>query len=185
MDRRAALGLLAGAAALVAGAQPSEAAYGDAARVFASGATNATGERRGGGAWARARGCMAAGAGPLRSPQCDGLPVCRRACPAGFIPYQGQGFALLIPSKWNPSKERDYPNVVFRCAGARRMRSGGAGCVGLQNGAAKGVQPAEEGGPAAAAAPQAVCTTQRARGADLVCRAPPTRSAGGPTTVTT
>lgn len=76
VDRRAALGLLAGAAALVAGAQPSEAAYGDAARVFASGATNAT----------------------------------------GFIPYQGQGFALLIPSKWNPSKERDYPNVVFRWA---------------------------------------------------------------------
>lgn len=96
------------------------------------------------GAWARGRGCMAA-----RARGCCARPnvtVCRRACPAGFIPYQGQGFALLIPSKWNPSKERDYPNVVFRCAGARRMRSGGAGCVGLQNGAAKGVQPAEGGG---------------------------------------
>lgn len=73
VDRRQALGLLAGAAALVS-AQPSEAAYGEAARVFASKPTN----------------------------------------PTGFTPYAGEGFALLIPSKWGPSKERDFPNVVFR-----------------------------------------------------------------------
>lgn len=74
VDRRAALGLLAGAAALVAGAEPSEAAYGEAARVFAGKQTN----------------------------------------PTGFVPYAGDGFALLIPARWNPSKERDFPNVVFR-----------------------------------------------------------------------
>jgi hypothetical protein len=73
VDRRAALGLLAAAAA-VSTAQPSEAAYGDAARVFAGNVTNKS----------------------------------------GFIPYAGEGFALLIPSKWNPSKEQDFPGVVLR-----------------------------------------------------------------------
>lgn len=33
---------------------------------------------------------------------------------SGFIPYAGEGFALLIPSKWNPSRERDFPGAVFR-----------------------------------------------------------------------
>ncbi len=55
MDRRAALGFLAGAAALVAGAQPSEAAYGEAARVFASGPTNEKGEAAGWGSSVRSR----------------------------------------------------------------------------------------------------------------------------------
>ncbi|KAL4419282.1 hypothetical protein ABPG77_008332 [Micractinium sp. CCAP 211/92] len=73
VDRRAALGLLAAAAA-VSTAQPSEAAYGDAARVFAGTITNKS----------------------------------------GFIPYAGEGFAVLIPSKWNPSKEQDFPGVVLR-----------------------------------------------------------------------
>lgn len=41
-------------------------------------------------------------------------------CPAvphilpGFVPYAGEGFALLLPSKWNPSKEKDFPGVVLR-----------------------------------------------------------------------
>jgi len=26
----------------------------------------------------------------------------------GFVPYAGEGFALLLPSKWNPSKEEDF-----------------------------------------------------------------------------
>lgn len=42
VDRRATLGLFAAAAAL-AGAKPSEAAYGDAARVFAGKVTNKSG----------------------------------------------------------------------------------------------------------------------------------------------
>lgn len=32
----------------------------------------------------------------------------------GFIPFSGDGFALLLPSKWNPSKELDYQNLVLR-----------------------------------------------------------------------
>ncbi|EIE25006.1 oxygen evolving enhancer 2 of photosystem II [Coccomyxa subellipsoidea C-169] len=32
----------------------------------------------------------------------------------GFIPYSGEGFALLLPSKWNPSKEREESGVALR-----------------------------------------------------------------------
>lgn len=84
VDRRAALGLLAAAAA-VSTAQPSEAAYGDAARVFAGQITNKS----------------------------------------GFIPYAGEGFALLIPSKWNPSKEQDFPGLVLRCVPAQQRGAAG------------------------------------------------------------
>lgn len=31
-----------------------------------------------------------------------------------FISYNGEGFTLLIPSKWNPSKEREFPGQVLR-----------------------------------------------------------------------
>nr|CAD1819600.1 unnamed protein product [Ananas comosus var. bracteatus] len=31
-----------------------------------------------------------------------------------FLPYNGDGFKLLIPSKWNPSKEVEYPGQVLR-----------------------------------------------------------------------
>jgi len=30
---------------------------------------------------------------------------------AGFVPYAGDGFAFLLPSKYNPSKERPFPNT--------------------------------------------------------------------------
>ena len=32
----------------------------------------------------------------------------------GFVSYAGENFALLLPSKWNPSKERDFAGVVLR-----------------------------------------------------------------------
>lgn len=32
----------------------------------------------------------------------------------GFIPYSGDGYVLLLPSKWNPSPERDFPNIEMR-----------------------------------------------------------------------
>ena len=32
----------------------------------------------------------------------------------GFTPYAGEGFALLLPAKWNPSKEQDFPGIVLR-----------------------------------------------------------------------
>ena len=31
-----------------------------------------------------------------------------------FLPYNGDGFKLSIPSKWNPSKEVEYPGQVLR-----------------------------------------------------------------------
>lgn len=31
-----------------------------------------------------------------------------------FITYSGDGFTLQIPSKWNPSKEKEYPGQVLR-----------------------------------------------------------------------
>ncbi|XP_031390957.1 putative oxygen-evolving enhancer protein 2-2 isoform X1 [Punica granatum] len=31
-----------------------------------------------------------------------------------FLPYAGDGFKLSIPSKWNPSKEVEYPGQVLR-----------------------------------------------------------------------
>jgi len=33
---------------------------------------------------------------------------------SGFVPYAGENYAVLLPSKWNPSKEREFPNVVLR-----------------------------------------------------------------------
>ena len=30
------------------------------------------------------------------------------------MPYAGDGYALLLPSKWNPSKERDFQGVDLR-----------------------------------------------------------------------
>merc|ERR1719482_674142 len=32
----------------------------------------------------------------------------------GFVAYAGEGFSVLLPSKWNPSKEKDFPNVALR-----------------------------------------------------------------------
>jgi hypothetical protein len=34
----------------------------------------------------------------------------------GFVPYAGEGFALLLPSKWNPSKETDLEGLQLRSA---------------------------------------------------------------------
>lgn len=31
-----------------------------------------------------------------------------------FLPYTGEGFKIQIPSKWNPSKEIEYPGQVLR-----------------------------------------------------------------------
>lgn len=74
IDRRSALGLVAAAAALVTRVAPSQAGYGDSARVFASKITNKS----------------------------------------GFVPYAAEDYALLLPSRWNPSKERDFPGVELR-----------------------------------------------------------------------
>merc|ERR1711977_472112 len=33
---------------------------------------------------------------------------------SGFVPFSGDGFSLLLPSKWNPSKEQDFPILVLK-----------------------------------------------------------------------
>lgn len=78
MDRRAALGLLAAAAA-VSTAQPSEAAYGDAARVFAGTITNKSGAFSGprGGARSSAATAVQALRRPATADGCSRLPHVR------------------------------------------------------------------------------------------------------------
>jgi len=36
--------------------------------------------------------------------------------PTDFIPFAGEGFAVLIPSKYNPSKEKEFPGTQTRWA---------------------------------------------------------------------
>lgn len=31
-----------------------------------------------------------------------------------FLPYNGSGFQVQVPSKWNPSKEVEFPGQVMR-----------------------------------------------------------------------
>merc|ERR1712193_351354 len=33
---------------------------------------------------------------------------------SGFVAFAGDGFSLLLPSKWNPSKEKDFTSVALR-----------------------------------------------------------------------
>jgi hypothetical protein len=33
---------------------------------------------------------------------------------AGFFPYAGDGFSLLLPAKWQVSKEKDFKDEIFR-----------------------------------------------------------------------
>lgn len=72
-SRRAALSLLAGAAAVAVKVSPAAAAYGEAANVFGKAKKN-----------------------------------------TDFVAYSGDGFKLMIPAKWNPSKEREFPGQVLR-----------------------------------------------------------------------
>jgi len=33
---------------------------------------------------------------------------------SGYTPFAGEGFSVEIPSKWNPSKEKEFPGTVLR-----------------------------------------------------------------------
>lgn len=33
---------------------------------------------------------------------------------SGFVPYAGEGYALLLPAKWNPSTEKDFPGIDLK-----------------------------------------------------------------------
>ena len=74
VTRRAVVGLFAGAAVLAGKAQPSLAAYGEAANVFGSKTGNFSGSTR----------------------------------------YEGDGYALDLPAKWGPSKEKIFPGTDLR-----------------------------------------------------------------------
>ena len=115
-SRRTLLSLVAGGAALLAGSNPAEAAFGDSANVFGK-ATNTSGVElySGQNAWRQ----PAAITPRLVSKQSclhTALPSytaeSRRV--AGFIPYAGEGWSLLLPSKWNPSREREFKGVEMR-----------------------------------------------------------------------
>jgi hypothetical protein len=55
------------------------------------------------------------GAAPSFAAYGDSANVFGRATnTTGFVPYSGEGFAVLLPSKWNPSKEREFPNIAVR-----------------------------------------------------------------------
>ncbi|VAH46139.1 unnamed protein product [Triticum turgidum subsp. durum] len=75
-SRRAALSLLAGAAAVAVKVSPAAAAYGEAANVFGKAKKN-----------------------------------------TDFVAYSGEGFKLMIPAKWNPSKEREFPGQFLSQVG--------------------------------------------------------------------
>merc|ERR1719387_769488 len=34
--------------------------------------------------------------------------------PTGFDAFAGEDFSMLLPSKWNPSKEKDFPGILLR-----------------------------------------------------------------------
>lgn len=72
-NRRTALGLVAGFAALVGASAPSYAKYGEPAGVFA-----------------------------------------KKRAPSEFIPYQGNGFNLLIPNQWEPSPEVEEKGQLIK-----------------------------------------------------------------------
>eukprot|EP00879_Flechtneria_rotunda_P023381 GHRR01024731.1.p1 GENE.GHRR01024731.1~~GHRR01024731.1.p1 ORF type:complete len:207 (-),score=79.33 GHRR01024731.1:1429-2049(-) len=58
---------------------------------------------------------LATGAAPSQAAYGDAANVFGKITnKSGFVPYAGEGFALLLPSKWNPSKEQDFPGVVLR-----------------------------------------------------------------------
>eukprot|EP00199_Chlamydomonas_sp_CCMP681_P005668 CAMPEP_0119111254 /NCGR_PEP_ID=MMETSP1180-20130426/34778_1 /TAXON_ID=3052 ORGANISM="Chlamydomonas cf sp, Strain CCMP681" /NCGR_SAMPLE_ID=MMETSP1180 /ASSEMBLY_ACC=CAM_ASM_000741 /LENGTH=246 /DNA_ID=CAMNT_0007098119 /DNA_START=76 /DNA_END=816 /DNA_ORIENTATION=+ len=56
-----------------------------------------------------------AGVAPSLAAYGDSANVFGRATnTSGYVPYSGDGFSILLPSKWNPSKEREFPNIVVR-----------------------------------------------------------------------
>jgi len=58
---------------------------------------------------------MAVSAKPSLAAYGEGANVFGKAKGAtDFIPFAGEGYAVLIPSKYNPSKEKEFPGTVMR-----------------------------------------------------------------------
>lgn len=126
--RRSALGLLAAGAALVTRTEPSQAAYGESANIFGKQSNKAGGHLLSAQqalcsvstACACPFACMCYTA--LTGIWTFAATCCCARC-AGFVPYAGEGYALLLPSKWNPSKEKDFPGTALRCTPAATPRN--------------------------------------------------------------
>lgn len=57
---------------------------------------------------------LVAGAGESKAAYGEAANVFGKATnTTGFIPYSGDGFALLLPSKWNPRRQEVAPGVVL------------------------------------------------------------------------
>ena len=106
VSRRAGLGMLAAGAALLTRTAPTEAAYGESANIFGK-ATNTAGALSS--HWSLLVSLVHP---PFPRWIIAGHELHHAG--AGFVPYAGEGYALLLPSKWNPSKERDFPGVELR-----------------------------------------------------------------------
>eukprot|EP00976_Prorocentrum_cordatum_P092360 1188901-Prorocentrum_minimum.AAC.2 len=64
-----------------------------------------------------AAAAMAASAKPSLAAYGEGANVFgKNKGPTDFVPYAGEGFAVLIPSKYNPSKEKEFPGTLTRWA---------------------------------------------------------------------
>jgi hypothetical protein len=60
-------------------------------------------------------GSLLAGGSPSLAAYGDSANVFGRTTnKSGFVSFAADNFSLLLPSKWNPSKERDFPGVVLR-----------------------------------------------------------------------
>lgn len=58
---------------------------------------------------------LLAGAAPSFAAYGDSANVFGRVTnTSGYLSYAGDGFAVNLPSKWNPSQEQDYPGTVLR-----------------------------------------------------------------------
>lgn len=62
-----------------------------------------------------AGGVALLGAAPAFAEYGDGANIFGKTTnKSGFVPYSGDNFSVLLPSKWNPSKEREFPDIVLR-----------------------------------------------------------------------
>lgn len=60
-------------------------------------------------------GASLLGASPAQAAYGDSANVFGRVTnKSGFTAYAGENFSVLLPAKWNPSKEREFKNIVLR-----------------------------------------------------------------------
>ncbi|KAI8474828.1 MAG: hypothetical protein J3K34DRAFT_517910 [Monoraphidium minutum] len=100
---------------IAVGAKASTAQRRSAARVVVCKASKAEGEmsRRAALGMAAGVAALASSAAPSLAAYGDGANVFGKVTnKSGFIPYVGEGFAVLLPSKWNPSREQDFGNIA-------------------------------------------------------------------------